>query len=185
MRTSKEPRFFITGDYAFGHSVETTARARMAELGGKVAGSVRAQLGTPHYSSFLLQAPSSGAKILAPMSPATTPRRSKAEEFGPARGMKIGPMSLRNVDIHAVGLQATRGDLILTSCFEDVSPAARRFSDAYYARRHAFADSGWSIFRRTSLSANREGRRLGRWGYRDGEDEGYACGCLYTEWPRP
>ena len=55
---------FITGDYAFGHSVETTARG-MAELGGKVAGSVKAQLGTPDYSLFPLQAQSSGAKILA------------------------------------------------------------------------------------------------------------------------
>ena len=52
------------------------------------------------------------------------------------QGMKIVPMSLQNVDIHAIGLKATRGDLILTSFFEDVSPAARRFSDAFYARRN-------------------------------------------------
>ena len=65
MQTSKEPWFFITGDYAFGHSIEATARERIAALGGKVAGSVKAQLGTPDYSSFLLQAQSSGAKILA------------------------------------------------------------------------------------------------------------------------
>ena len=61
-----------------------------------------------------------------------------AEEFGlVAQGMKIVPMSFQNVDIHAVGLKATRGDLILTSFFEDVFPAARRFSDAFYARRNA------------------------------------------------
>lgn len=46
-------------------------------------------------------------------------------------------MSFQNVDIAAVGLKATRGDLIVTSFFEDVSPAARKFSDAFYARRKA------------------------------------------------
>ena len=62
----------------------------------------------------------------------------QAEEFGlVAQGMKIVPMSFQNVDIHAIGLKATRGDLILTSFFEDVSLAARRFSDAFYARRNA------------------------------------------------
>ncbi|MGV7216930.1 ABC transporter substrate-binding protein [Bradyrhizobium sp. UFLA05-112] len=139
MQSSKEPWFFITGDYAFGHSVEATARARIAELGGTVAGSVKAQLGTPDYGSFLLQAQSSGAKILAlNVAGDNATAIKQAEEFGlAAQGMKIVPMSFQNVDIHAVGLKATHGDLILTSFFEDASPAARRFSDAFYARRNA------------------------------------------------
>ena len=139
MQTSKEPWFFITGDYAFGHSVETTARARIAELGGRVAGSVKAQLGTPDYSSFLLQAQSSGARILAlNVAGDNATAIKQAEEFGlAAQGMKIVPMSFQNVDIHAVGLKTTRDNLILTSFFEDASPAARRFSDAFYARRNA------------------------------------------------
>lgn len=133
MQTSKEPWFFITGDYAFGHSVEATARARIAELGGKVAGSVKAQLGTPDYSSFLLQSQSSGAKILAlNVAGDNATAIKQAEEFGLAtQGMKIVPMSFQNVDIHAVGLQATRGDLILTSFFEDVSPA----NDVFMSRK--------------------------------------------------
>jgi ABC-type branched-subunit amino acid transport system substrate-binding protein len=139
MQSSKEPWFFITGDYAFGHSIEATARARIAELGGKVAGSVKAQLGTPDYSSFLLQAQSSGAKILALNAAGDNATAMKqAEEFGlAAQGMKIVPMSFQNVDIEAVGLKAAQGDLIVTSFFEDVSPAARRFSDAFYARLKA------------------------------------------------
>ena len=139
MRSSKEPWFFITGDYAFGHSIEATARARIAELGGTVAGSVKAQLGTPDYSSFLLQAQASGAKILAiNVAGDNATAIKQAEEFGlSAQGMKIVPMSFQNVDIEAVGLKATGGDLIVTSFFEDVSPAARRFSDAFYARRKA------------------------------------------------
>jgi len=139
MQSSKEPWFFITGDYAFGHSIEATARARIAELGGTVAGSVKAQLGTTDYSSFLLQAQASGAKILAiNVAGDNATAIKQAEEFGLAdQGMKIVPMSFQNVDIHAVGLKSTRGDLIVTSFFEDVSPAARRFSDAFYARRNA------------------------------------------------
>jgi ABC-type branched-subunit amino acid transport system substrate-binding protein len=139
LQSSKEPWFFITGDYAFGHSIEATARARIAELGGTVAGSVNAQLGTPDYSSFLLQAQASGAKILAiNVAGDNATAIKQAEEFGlAAQGMKIVPMSFQNVDIAAVGLKATHGDLIVTSFFEDVSPAARRFSDAFYARRKA------------------------------------------------
>jgi ABC-type branched-subunit amino acid transport system substrate-binding protein len=139
MQSSKEPWFFITGDYAFGHSIEATARARISELGGTVAGSVKAQLGTTDFSSFLLQAQSSGAKILAiNVAGDNATALKQAEEFGLAeQGMTIVPMSFQNVDIHAVGLKATRGDLILTSFFEDVSPTARRFSDAFYARRKA------------------------------------------------
>ena len=139
MQSSKEPWFFITGDYAFGHSIEATARARIAELGSTVAGSMKAPLGTPDYSSFLLQAGASGAKILAiNVAGDNTTAIKQAEEFGLAdQGMKIVPMSFQNVDIHAVGLKSTHGDLIVTSFFEDVSPAARRFSDAFYARRNA------------------------------------------------
>ncbi|WP_315721757.1 MULTISPECIES: ABC transporter substrate-binding protein [unclassified Bradyrhizobium] len=139
MQTSKEPWFFITGDYAFGHSVEATARARIAALGGTVAGSVKAQLGTPDYGSFLLQAQASGAKILAlNVAGDNATAIKQAEEFGlAAQGMKIVPMSFQNVDIESIGLKATQGDLIVTSFFEDASPAARRFSDAFYARRKA------------------------------------------------
>ncbi|WP_315838456.1 ABC transporter substrate-binding protein [Bradyrhizobium prioriisuperbiae] len=139
MTSNKAPWFFITGDYAFGHSIEATARARIAELGGKVAGSVKAQLGTPDFSSFLLQAQASGAKVLAINVAADNATAIKqADEFGlAAAGMTIVPMSFQNVDINAIGLKTTKGDLILTSFFEDVSPAARRFSDAFYARRKA------------------------------------------------
>jgi branched-chain amino acid transport system substrate-binding protein len=68
------------------------------------------------------------------MSPATTPPPSSGRrEFGlVVQGMKIVPMSFQSIDIHAVGVKATRGDLILTSFFEDASPAARRFSSAFY-----------------------------------------------------
>ena len=139
MQTTKEPWFFITGDYAFGHSVEATARARLADLGGKVAGAVKTPLGTPDFSSYLLQAQSSGAKVLALNAAADNATLMKqAAEFGLAeQGIKIVPMSFQNVDIFAVGLKVAQNDLILTSFFEDVTPAARKWSDAFFARRKA------------------------------------------------
>ena len=139
MKTNPAPWFFITGDYAFGHSIEATARARITELGGTVSGSVKAQLGTSDFSSFLLQARASGAKILAiNVAGDNATAIKQANEFGlSAQGFTIVPMSFQNVDIHAIGLQATKGDLILTSFFEDASPAARRFSDEFYRRRNA------------------------------------------------
>ena len=139
MKTNHAPWFFITGDYAFGHSIEETARARIAELGGAVAGSVKTQLGTSDFSSFLLQAQASGAKILAiNVAGDNATAIKQAQEFGlSAQGFTIVPMSFQNVDIHAIGLQATQGDLILTSFFENASPAARRFSDEFYRRRNA------------------------------------------------
>ena len=62
----------------------------------------------------------------------------QAAEFGLAeQGMTIIPMSFQNVDIYATGLPVAQGDLLLTSFFEDVSPAARKWSDAFFARRRA------------------------------------------------
>lgn len=139
MKTNPARWFFITGDYAFGHSIEATARTRIAELGGTVAGSVKTQLGTSDFSSFLLQAQASGAKILAiNVAGDNATAMKQADEFGLAsQGFTIVPMSFQNVDIFAIGLSAAKGDLILTSFFEDASPAARRFSDAFYGRRKA------------------------------------------------
>jgi branched-chain amino acid transport system substrate-binding protein len=163
MKTNRAPWFFITGDYAFGPSIEATARARIAELGGTVAGSAKTQLGTPDFSSFLLQAQSSGAKIPAiNVAGDNATVMKQAEEFGlAAQGFSIIPMSFQNVDIHAIGLEATKGDLILTSFFEDASPAARRFSDEFYRRRNAIAipDPGRRLFCRSSLSSGGKGHR--------------------------
>jgi branched-chain amino acid transport system substrate-binding protein len=139
MKTNPARWLFITGDYSFGHSIEATARTRIAELGGTVAGSVKAQLGTSDFSSFLLHAQASGAKILAiNVAGDNATAIKQADEFGlAAQGFTIVPMSFQNVDIHSIGLLAAKGDLILTSFFEDVSPAARRFSDDFYRRRNA------------------------------------------------
>ncbi|HVO03714.1 MAG TPA: ABC transporter substrate-binding protein, partial [Candidatus Cybelea sp.] len=111
----------------------------LAKLGGKVAGGVKVPLATTDFSSFLLQAQASGAKVLALNAAGGNETAMKqGQEFGLAeQGMTIVPMSFMNVDIHAVGLPDAQGDLVLTSFFEDESPAARKWSDAFFARRHA------------------------------------------------
>jgi branched-chain amino acid transport system substrate-binding protein len=132
-----EPWFFITADYSFGHAVEADARARLAQLGGKVAGSAKAALGTSDFSAYLLQAQASGAKVLALNAAGGNATAMKqAAEFGLAeQGMTVIPMSFQNVDVYATGLPVAQGALMLTSFFEDVSPAARKWSDAFLARR--------------------------------------------------
>ena len=131
--------FFITADYAFGHAVESIARAKLDKLGVKVAGSVKTALNTADFSSYLLQAQASGAKVLALNAAGDNVTAIKqANEFGfEQQGIAIVPMTFQNVDIVAAGLKVTQGDLIATSFFEDASPAARKFSDAFFQRHKA------------------------------------------------
>ena len=131
--------FFITADYAFGHAVESIARAKLDKLGIKVAGSVKTALNTADFASFLLQAQASGAKVLALNAAGDNVTILKqALEFGLAKqGMAVVPMTFQNVDVVAAGLAVTQGNLIATSFFEDVTPAARKWADAFFARRNA------------------------------------------------
>lgn len=94
---TREPWFFITADYAYGHAVETAARDRLAQLGGKVAGSVKAALGTTDFSAYLMQAQASGAKVLALNAAGGNATAMKqAAEFALAeQGMTIVPCRSR------------------------------------------------------------------------------------------
>jgi len=136
---SREPWFFITADYAYGLAVETDAKARLSQLGGKVAGSVKAALGTTDFSAYLLQAQASGAKILAINAAGSNVTALKqAAEFGLAeQGMIIVPMSMQNVDIKAAGLPTLQGSLVFTSFFEEENPTAHAWAEKYFARTKA------------------------------------------------
>ena len=136
---TKAPWFFLTADYAFGLAVQVEAAGRLTQLGGTVAGSVKSPLGTSDFSANLLQAQNSTAKVLAVNTAGDSVNTLKqAAEFGlAAQGLTIVPMSLQNVDIQAAGLESTQGDLVFTSFFEDESPAARAWSDKFFARTHA------------------------------------------------
>ena len=180
------PWFFITADYAFGHAVEASARAKLDKLGIKVAGRVKTPLNTADFSSYLLQAQTAGAKVLALNAAGDNVTAMKqANEFGfPQQGITIVPMSFQNVDIVAAGLEVTKGQLIATSFFEDVTPAARKWSDQFYARRKAMPSQiqAGVLFRRPALPASSPGQRLRRWPDGHGADEShYRVRCLHAE----
>jgi ABC-type branched-subunit amino acid transport system substrate-binding protein len=138
-------------------------------------GGVETPDSTADFSSLLLQAQASGARVLALNAAGGNATAMKqAVEFGlAARGMTIVPMSFQNVDIAAVGLPVAQGDLVLTSFFEDESEAARKWSDAFFARRHAMP----SQIQAGVYSAVRhylQGHGFGRLRHGHGADEGDA-----------
>ncbi len=139
MAKVKGPWFFITADYTFGHTMEADARAKLAELGGHVAGAAKVPLNTTDFSNFLLEAQASGTKVLAlNVGGGNATAMKQAAKFGLAeQGIAIVPMSFQNVDIKAVGLSAAQGDLIVTSFFDQESPQAHAWSEKFFAVQNA------------------------------------------------
>jgi branched-chain amino acid transport system substrate-binding protein len=128
--------FFITADYAFGHALERDTARVVEANGGKVLGKVRAPLNTPDFSSFLLQAQASKAKIigLANAGGDTINSIKQAAEFGVVEGgQKLAGLLVFISDIHSLGLPAAHG-LQLTEAFywdqnEETRAWSRRFFD--------------------------------------------------------
>ena len=126
--------FFITADYAFGHSLEKNTRAVVEELGGSVAGSVRAPLNTNDFSSYLLQAKSSGADVigLANAGQDTTNAVKQANEFGiVAGGQQLAGMLVLLSDIRSLGLETTAGLQFTTGWYWDRDEASREWTERY------------------------------------------------------
>lgn len=132
--------FFITADFAFGQAMQRDATRFIEAAGGKVLGAVRHPLGTPDFSSFLLQAQSSGAKIVALANGGSDMTNSikQAAEFGLTRGgQKLAALAAYITDVHAVGLQGAQGLLLTTSFYWDRTPESRAWSERFFKRRGA------------------------------------------------
>jgi len=132
--------FFLTADYAFGHALEADTSAVVNQLGGKVLGAVRHPLNTNDFSSFLLQAQSSRAKIvgLANAGGDTTNSIKQAAEFGIVRrGQNLAGMLIFLTDIHGLGLETAQGLIFTEAFYWDQNDASRAF-----ARRFAAANRG-------------------------------------------
>ncbi|MGN6145544.1 MAG: ABC transporter substrate-binding protein [Mesorhizobium sp.] len=126
--------FFITADYSFGHSLEKDASAEVERLGGTVVGSVRAPLGTSDFSSYLLQAQSSGADIIAFANAGgdTTNSLKQANEFGiVAGGQKIIGLITSVTDVVALGLDTAQGLLVADAWFADRDDQSREFAKRF------------------------------------------------------
>ncbi len=129
--------YFLTADYAFGHALQRDTSAVVEANGGKVVGSVNVPLNTPDFSSFLLQAQSSKAKIigLANAGGDTTNSIKQAHEFGiVAGGQKLAALLLFITDVNSLGLDVAQG-LELTSAFYwDMNDGTRAFSKRFAER---------------------------------------------------
>jgi branched-chain amino acid transport system substrate-binding protein len=129
--------FFITDDYAFGHSLERDAASVVSANGGKVVGSVRPPFATPDLSSFILQAQASKAKIvgIAAGPPNNMNEIKTASEFGLLKGgQQMAALLALITDIHALGLPAAQGLLLTTSFYWDMDDKTREWSKRYFAK---------------------------------------------------
>jgi branched-chain amino acid transport system substrate-binding protein len=126
--------FFITADYAFGHALERDTATVVKENGGKVLGQVRHPLNTSDFSSYLLQAQASGAKIigLANAGGDTINSIKQASEFGIVKsGQKLAGLLIFLTDVHSLGLKTANGLQLTASFYWDQDDAARAFSKRY------------------------------------------------------
>lgn len=126
--------FFLTADYAFGHSLEKNTSDIVTKAGGKVVGSVRHPFPSSDFSSFLLQAQASKAKVigLANAGADTTNAIKQAGEFGIVEGgQNLAGLLIFISDVHALGLKAAQG-LILTEAFYwDLNDGTRAWSKRF------------------------------------------------------
>jgi branched-chain amino acid transport system substrate-binding protein len=131
--------FFLTADYAFGHSLEHDASAVVTASGGKVLGAVRHPFAAHDLSSFILQAQASHAKIigLASGPPDNTNAIKLGGEFGVFRGgQQMAGLLVLITDVHALGLQAAQGLLLTTSFYWDMDEQTRQWSKRFFERLH-------------------------------------------------
>ncbi len=139
--------FFVTADYAFGKSLEEDTSAVVRAAGGKVLGSARhPSPGTTDFSSFLLQAQSSGAKIigLANAGGDTTNSIKQAKEFGVTPAQKLAGLLMFVHDVHTLGLASTRGMFFTTAFYwdrnEETRAWAKRFQEHPDNKKHVMPD---------------------------------------------
>jgi branched-chain amino acid transport system substrate-binding protein len=129
--------FFLTADYAFGAALERDTTAVILANGGKVLGSVKHPLNTSDFSSFLLQAQSSKAKIigLANAGGDTTNAIKQAAEFGIVKGgQKLAALLLFLTDVKAIGLETAQGLNFTETFYWDLNDKTREFSKKFAAR---------------------------------------------------
>ncbi|WP_419204750.1 ABC transporter substrate-binding protein [Bordetella trematum] len=128
--------FFLTVDHAFGHALERDASAVVQADGGNVKGRVRHPLNTADFSSYILQAQASGAKVLGLANSAndTSNAVKAAAEFGLTPSMKLAGLLVIITDVHALGLQAAQGMYLTTAWYWDQDDASRQWASRFEAR---------------------------------------------------
>ena len=129
--------FFLTADYAFGYSLEEQTSNLVKAQGGTVVGAVRHPLATTDFSSFLLQAQSSGAKVigLANAGMDTQNAIKQAAEFGIVQGgQKLAALLFTLAEVHGLGLDAAQGLNLTESFYWNRDEASRKFAERFKER---------------------------------------------------
>jgi branched-chain amino acid transport system substrate-binding protein len=129
--------FFITADYAFGHALERDTTAVVQANGGKVLGSVNVPLNSADFSSFLLQAQQSKAKIIGLANAGGDTQNSikQAAEFGiVAGGQKLAGLLIFVADVHSLGLQTAQGLQLTESFYWDQDDQTRAWSKKFFEK---------------------------------------------------
>jgi len=127
--------FFLTADYAFGHSLEKDTGEVVKATGGSVKGAVRHPLATTDFSSFLLQAQSSGAKVigLANAGGDTVNSIKAAAEFGLTKKQNLAALLMLLTDVHALGLNTAQGLYLTEGWYWDLNDESRKWASRYEA----------------------------------------------------
>jgi len=136
VKTGGDTWFFLTADYAFGHALERDTAAVVEKTGGKVLGKVRHPFPGQDFSSFLLQAQASKAKIigLANAGGDTINSIKQAAEFGIVKGgQNLAGLLVFITDVHALGLQTAQGLIFTESWYWDTSDNNRAFAKEFSA----------------------------------------------------
>jgi branched-chain amino acid transport system substrate-binding protein len=137
VKTGGDTWYFITVDYAFGHALEKDTSDVIKAEGGKVLGSVLTPLNTSDFSSFILQAQSSKAKIvgLANAGQDTVNSIKQAAEFGVvAGGQRLAALLMTLAEVHGLGLQAAQGLVLTESYYWDLNDRTREFGERFFKR---------------------------------------------------
>ncbi len=150
--------FYLTADYAFGHSLEQDTMKVVEKSGGKNLGAVRAPLATTDFSSFLLQAQSSGAQVLGLANAGGDFINSvkAAKEFGITNTMKLAGLLVFINDVHALGLENTAGLYLTTAWYWNQDDASRAWSKRFFEKHNrapSFLQAGDYSAAKTYLEA--------------------------------
>jgi branched-chain amino acid transport system substrate-binding protein len=129
--------YFITADYAFGYALERDTIAAVEAAGGKVLGKERAPLGTADFSSYLVQAKTSGAEVFGFANAGTDLQNciKQAAEFGISQsGVRMATLLMAINDVHSLGLTVCQGLVYTDSFYWDMTPKTRAFSKRWAAK---------------------------------------------------
>ena len=134
METGGKTWFFLTADYAFGHTMEADATAVIKGAGGEVKGSVRHPLSASDFSSFMLQAQASKAQIigLANAGGDTINSVKAANEFGITKNQTLAGLLIFISDIHSLGLKTSQGMLLTDAWYWDRNDETRKFGKRFF-----------------------------------------------------